>query len=83
MAFDELNHIEAPGRYADSVTVNGVLFVSLEEAIRLTGRTREQILWLCVSKSLPNHFMAGPIMYVNLGQLRRVSLGMPWETKQG
>ena len=83
MDYDQLNHIEAPGRYADSVAVNGVQFVSLERAEDLTGLMRETILWLCVSEGLPNHFMAGPIMYVNLGQLRRVSLGMPWETKQG
>lgn len=76
--YDEINHIEAPGRYAESVTVNGVQFVPIERAEDLTGTTREQILTLCVTQGLPDHFMAGPIMYVNLGQLRRSTYGRPW-----
>jgi hypothetical protein len=69
---DALNHIEAPERYADSVTVNGETFVSVPRAAQATGANTQDILCWAALDTL-NHFRAGLHLYVNEADVRRLA----------
>lgn len=66
--YDSLHHIEASGHYADSVTVNGARFLSLQKAKQATGAKAEDILWWAATEVLP-HFTAKQRLYVAETQL--------------
>jgi len=69
---DDWNHIEAPGRYADSVTVNGITFLSLAKASEATGARVEDILWWAAGGYLP-HFKARNRIYVSESVVRKLA----------